>query len=167
MSEELQQEVLLTPEGLQKLEEELNYLKTVRRKEVAERIKAARDFGDLYENSEYDDAKNEQAFVESRISQIEQILRNARIVTEEEMEPDRVHIGCTVRVRDTSDSDEYTYVLVGSNEGDPSRGRISYQSPVGKALFGRRVGETVEVRTPNGGRLVLEILDVSRRPLAG
>lgn len=160
-------EVLLTPEGLQKLEGELNHLKTVRRKEVAERIKAARDFGDLSENSEYDDAKNEQAFIESRIAQVEQMLRNARIVTDEDVDPDTVHIGSVVTVRDLEDGSVETYTVVGSNEGDPSRGRISYQSPVGKALLGRRAGEQVEVRTPAGSRLLLEILEVARRNSAG
>lgn len=160
-------EVLLTPEGLEKIESELNYLKTVRRKEIAERIKAARDFGDLSENSEYDDAKNEQAFVEARIMRLEQMLRNARIVTTEEIDPDRVSVGSTVRVRNVDDGQEYTYVIVGSNEGDPARGRISYQSPVGQALYGHSAGETVEVRTPNGSRLVLEILQVSHPTSAG
>lgn len=160
-------EILLTPQGLEKLEAELHHLKTVRRKEVAERIKAARDFGDLSENSEYDDAKNEQAIVEQRIAQLEQMLRQARIVTDEEVEPDKVHIGSTVRVREADGGTEYTYVVVGTQEGDPSQGRISYQSPVGRALFGRAAGETTEVRTPNGDQWLLEILDVSRDSLAG
>lgn len=167
MPADASREILLTPEGLEKLEGELNHLKTVRRKEVAERIKAARDYGDLSENSEYDDAKNEQAFIESRIAQVEQMLRNARIVTEEDIEPDTVHIGSIVKVRDTGDGDEYTYHIVGSNEGDPSQGKISYQSPVGEALLGRRAGDKVEVRTPAGTSFELEILEVTRRSVAG
>lgn len=166
MSGDAAREILLTPEGLQKLEGELNHLKTVRRKEVAERIKAARDFGDLSENSEYDDAKNEQAFIEKRIAQIEQMLRNARIVTDDDVEPDLIHIGSVVRVRDLEDGDEYTYYVVGSNEGDPSSGKISYESPVGKALLGRRAGEQVEVKTPGGHKRVLEILEVSKRSVS-
>lgn len=162
----MSEEVLLTPEGLEKVEAELNLLKTIRRKEIAERIKAARDFGDLTENAEYDEAKNEQAFVEARIMRLEQMLRNARIVTEDEIEPDRVHVGSTVRVRNVESGQESTYIIVGSNEGDPSRGRISYQSPVGQAVFGRTAGETVTVRTPNGSILNLEILEVTYDPVS-
>ncbi|MFS8571371.1 MAG: transcription elongation factor GreA [Thermaerobacter sp.] len=159
-------EVLLTPEGLAKLESELNHLKTVKRKEIAERIKAARDFGDLSENSEYDDAKNEQAFVEGQILRIEQMLRNARIVTSEELDPEVVNLGSTVTVRDEDTGTVSTYVIVGSHEGDPPSGRISYQSPVGQALYRRRAGDRVEVQTPSGSRRVLEILEV-RQPQAG
>lgn len=160
-------EVLLTPEGLAKLESELNHLKTVRRKEIAQRIKAARDFGDLSENSEYDDAKNEQAFVEARILRIEQMLRYARIVTDDEIDPELVNLGSTVTVRNVDSGTAFTYTIVGSNEGDPANGRISYQSPVGQALYRRRAGEQVEVHTPNGSRLVLEILEVGQAQAGG
>jgi len=160
-------EVLLTPEGLAKLEYELNQLKTVRRQEIAERIKAARGFGDLSENSEYDDAKNEQAFVEARILRLEHLLRNARIVTDDEIDPELVNLGSRVTVRNVDNGTAVTYTIVGSHEGDPANGRISYQSPVGQALYRRRAGEQVEVRTPNGTRLVLEILEVAQGRAGG
>lgn len=158
-------EVLLTLEGLQKMEADLEHLKTVKRREVAERIKAARDQGDLLENSEYDDAKNEQAQLEARIVNLERLLRKARLVTDEEVDPDRVHIGSQVEVRDLDRDEVHTYTIVGSNEADPLAGRISYQSPVGKALFGRGVGDQLDIQTP-GGLLRYEILSVNR-PSAG
>lgn len=160
MPERMGNEVLLTRAGLAKLERELHELKTVRRKEIAERIKLARDFGDISENSEYDEAKNEQALVEKRIMEIEQLLRNARIVTEDEIEPERVHVGSQVRVRNVKDDKEMTFVIVGFAEGDPGNGRISYQSPVGKALFGARAGDTVHVQTPSGMEIAYEVLEV-------
>ncbi|MDI3269092.1 MAG: transcription elongation factor GreA [Bacillota bacterium] len=154
-------ELLLTQEGLRKLEEELEYLKTVRRREVAERIKIARDFGDISENSEYEEAKNEQAFVEGRIAALEKALRNARVVAEEEVNPEQVNVGTTVVLRDVQTGEEFRYNIVGSHEADPSRQRISYQSPVGKAIFGRRAGETVDVRLPDGV-VQYEIVKVER-----
>ena len=155
------EELLLTQEGLRKLEEELEYLKTVRRREVAERIKVARDFGDLSENSEYEEAKNEQAFVEGRIAALEKALRNARVVAEEDVDPEQVNLGTTVVLRDVKTGEEFRYSIVGSHEADPSRHRISYQSPVGKAIFGRRAGETVDVRLPDGV-VQYEIVKVER-----
>ena len=152
--------VLLTPEGLQKLERELEYLRTVKRREVAARIKQALEFGDISENSEYDDAKNEQAFVEGRIAALERMLRNARVVSREETRDGVVSLGSRVRVRDLDTGEEVEYVVVGSAEADPTAFKISNASPVGSALMGRAAGETVEVRTP-GGRVRYEILSVS------
>ncbi|MBX5476346.1 MAG: transcription elongation factor GreA [Clostridia bacterium] len=156
-----EQELLLTAEGLKKLEEELEHLKSVRRREVAERIKVARDFGDLSENSEYEEAKNEQAFVEGRIMTLEKLLRNARIVAEDEVNPSEVNLGSRVRLRDVETGEEMEYTIVGSNEADPAQLRISYQSPVGQAVFGHRAGDVVEVRLP-GGVARYEILKVER-----
>jgi transcription elongation factor GreA len=154
-------EVLLTAEGLKKLEDELEHLKTVRRREVAERIKVARDFGDLSENSEYEEAKNEQAFVEGRIATLEKLLRNARVVDESDSDPRRVGIGSTVALRDLSSGEVFEYTIVGSTEADPSQARISYQSPVGQAVLDQLQGSQVEVRLP-GGVARYEIVAVTR-----
>ena len=144
-------EVLLTPEGLQKLEKELDYLKRVRRKEVADRIKQALEFGDISENSEYEDAKNEQAFVEGRILTLEKMLRNARLISEEASKNhDEVSVGSKVVLRDIQDNSESEYLIVGSAEADPLNNRISNESPVGKAVLGKRPGDVVEVRVPDG-----------------
>jgi transcription elongation factor GreA len=156
-----EREVLLTAEGLRRLEEELEFLKTVRRREVAERIKLARDFGDLTENSEYEEAKNEQAFVEGRILTLEKLLRNARIVSDNEVDPQSVNVGSTVTLRDLGTGEIVSYTIVGSSEADPAQSRISYQSPVGQAVFGKPVGSQVEVRLP-GGFARYEIVAVSR-----
>lgn len=147
---EREREVLLTAAGLQKLEQELEELKTSRRREVAERIKVAREFGDLSENSEYEAAKNEQAFVEGRILTLENLLRNARIVHDSDVDPRRVNIGTTVTLRDLSDGEMYEYTIVGSSEADPFNNRISYQCPVGQAVLGQVTGSMVEVRVPAG-----------------
>lgn len=147
---EREREVLLTAAGLQKLERELEELKTVRRREVAERIKVAREFGDLSENSEYEAAKNEQAFVEGRILTLEALLRNGRIVQDSDVDPHRVNLGTTVTLRDLGDGEMYEYTIVGSSEADPLNNRISYQCPVGQAVFGQATGSTVEVRLPSG-----------------
>ncbi len=152
-------EIILTAEGLRKLEEELEYLKVVKRKEIAERIKQAKDFGDLMENSEYEDAKNEQAFVEGRILQLDQMLRNAKVVDNNDVRRDRVTVGCTVVLHDLNNGEKLSYMIVGSAEADPSRDRISYESPVGKALLGRKKGETVEVRVPVG-TIRYSVLDI-------
>jgi transcription elongation factor GreA len=141
---------ILTPEGLRRLEEELDHLKTVRRKEVAARIKQSKEFGDLMENSEYEDAKNEQAFVEGRILQLEQMLRNAKVIDNQHTPLDRVAVGSTVRVKELGSGDEITYMIVGSAEADPAKDKISDESPVGRALLGKRKGETVEVSAPAG-----------------
>ncbi|MDR7543948.1 MAG: transcription elongation factor GreA [Armatimonadota bacterium] len=157
-----EKEIILTESGLHKLAEELEYLKGTRRKEIAERIRAAKEFGDLFENAEYDDAKNEQAFVEGRILQLEQILRNARVADNNATDPEAVTIGSTVRVKDVTGGDEITYTIVGSAEADPLRDRISNESPVGQALIGRKRGETVTVRVP-AGTLQYTILDVAHQ----
>ncbi len=141
-------ETLLTEEGHQKLQNELDHLTTVRRAEVAERIKIAREYGDISENAEYDDAKNEQARVESRILQIEEKLRTARIVSD--VDTKTVNLGTVVTVVDKDSGDEEKYTIVGSTEADPLENRVSHESPVGKALVGRKKGEVVEIEVPRG-----------------
>lgn len=143
------EEIILTREGFEKLETELHHLKTVRRREVAKRIKQAREFGDISENSEYEDAKNEQAFVEGRIREIEQMLRNARII-DDEISEDVVHLGRIVSLRDLENNEEITYSLVGSAEADPLNYKISNESPLGKAILGKKVGDVVEFDAPIG-----------------
>src|SRR5690606_22836999 len=144
---------------LAKLEQELDQLKTVRRREVAARIKQALQFGDISENSEYDDAKNEQAFIEGRIHALEKMLRNSRVVDEDEIATDVVGIGTRVRVKDLEYDEEYEYTIVGSAEADPSQYKISNESPVGRALLGQKVGSVVEVNVP-AGIVRLEILEI-------
>jgi transcription elongation factor GreA len=144
-----EKETILTPEGLRKLEEELEFLKSVKRKEVAERIKQAKDFGDLSENSEYEDAKNEQAFTEGRILTVEAMLRNAKVIDNHDVRSDIVSIGCTLRLVDET-GEELTFTIVGSPEADPAHDKISNESPVGRAVLGRRKGETVTVKAPAG-----------------
>lgn len=143
------EEIILTREGFDKLETELQQLKTVRRREVAKRIKQAREFGDISENSEYEDAKNEQAFVEGRIREIEQMLRNARII-DDEIADDVVHLGKIVTLLDLETNEEITYSLVGSAEADPLDYKISNESPLGKAILNKKAGETVEIDAPIG-----------------
>ncbi len=146
----MEKDIFFTPEGLEKIENEIEYLKTVRRKEVSERIKVALGYGDLSENSEYDEAKNEQAQVEERIAKLEMMVRNARIIDEKDLNTDVVNIGSSVKVRelDTMEEDEYT--IVGSAEADPLEGKISNESPVGSKLLGNRVGDVIEVEVPDG-----------------
>ena len=146
----------LTPEGLQKLKDELEHLVTERRQEIIERIQEAVAHGDLSENADYAQAKEEQAFVEGRIAEIEEIVRNAEII--KHTSSDVVNIGSTVKV--TIDSKEYTYTVVGSNEANPREGKISNESLVGRALMGRQMGEKVEVETPSGTK-IYEVLGVS------
>jgi transcription elongation factor GreA len=141
--------VLLTQEGLRQLEEELDYLKRTKRREVAERIKEALAFGDISENSEYDDAKNEQAFVEGRIAELEARLRNAEII-DTEIVTESVTLGSTVKLKDIETDDLFEFTLVGSTEADPAKSKISNESPVGKAIIGRRKGEVVHVAAPAG-----------------
>lgn len=145
-----ERELLVSKEGLKKLEAELEQLKTIKRREVAERIKVAREFGDISENSEYEDAKNEQAFIEGRIQTLEKMLRQARIIDEADGDPEHVHIGCKVTVEDLEDQTQEVYEIVGSTEADPSKNRISNESPVGKALLGVKAGTVVEVSAPVG-----------------
>ncbi len=158
---EAEGEVLLTAEGLRKLEEELEVLKTERRREVAERIKVAREFGDLSENAEYEAAKNEQAFVETRVMTLENLLRKARIVHESEVDPQRVNLGTTVTLRDLESGELMEYTIVGSSEADPVNNRISYECPVGRSVFGQGAGVKVEVRLPDG-TVRYEIVALSR-----
>ncbi len=154
-------ETFITDEGYKRLEQELEELKTVRRKEVAEKIKVALSFGDLSENSEYDEAKNEQAIVEGRIAELEAQLKNVHILDASEIGTENVHIGSTVTVRMKGKKATNTYQLVGSTEADPLGGRISDESPIGKALLGHAEGDTVEVETP-GGEVVLTIVKIAK-----
>lgn len=154
-----EKEVILTPEGLSKLEQELEDLKTVKRKEVAARIKEAISFGDISENSEYEEAKNEQAFIEGRIITLEKMLRNARIITNEDVDTNVVSVGSTVSLKDIEYGDVVEYTIVGSAESNPMENKISNESPVGQALLGKSKGTTVEVHAP-AGTLQYEILDI-------
>jgi transcription elongation factor GreA len=154
-----ERELLVSKEGLKKLEEELEYLKTVKRGEVAQRIKVAREFGDISENSEYEDAKNEQAFVEGRIQTLEKLLRQARVVDASQEDPEVVHIGSKVRVKDLSDGTEEHFTIVGITEADPAKNRISNESPMGQSLLGQRAGSVVEVDAPMG-KIRLKILAI-------
>lgn len=153
-----EKEVILTLEGLKKLEEELELSKTVKRREVAGRIKQAIDFGDISENSEYDDAKNDQAFIEGRIITLEKMLRNARVIDEVES-TDKVALGAKVVLKDLDFGDEEEYSIVGSAEADPGTNKISNESPVGKAVLGQTKGAVVEVNVP-AGILHYKILDI-------
>ena len=143
-------EVILTKEGYDKLKQEIEYLSTDKRREVAERIKEAREFGDISENSEYDDAKNEQAMLEARIATLEDKLRSASVINASELSADVVRVGSSVHVKDAGSGKSLTYTIVGSTEADPAAGRISNVSPVGRALLGREVGDEVVVATPRG-----------------
>jgi transcription elongation factor GreA len=147
----IDKEVVLTLEGLAKLEKELEHLKTVRRREVAERIKQALEFGDISENSEYEDAKNEQGFIEGRILSIEKMLRNAKVIDEQEAhQAGVVGLGSKVTLVEVNDGFEVEYMIVGSAEANPLESKISNESPVGKSLIGRKVGEIVNVNVPMG-----------------
>ena len=152
-------DVLLTPEGLEKLKEEIAYLTTEKRREVAERIKHAREFGDISENSEYDDAKNEQAMLEQRIIQLEERLTRARLIEAEDVPKGIVAVGTRVRLRDLDAKETIEYVIVGSAEANPREQKLSNESPVGKAILGKKKGETVEVSAPRGS-LKYKIMDV-------
>lgn len=152
---------VMTYEGVKKLENELEYLKTVKRKEITEKIKVALGYGDLSENSEYDEAKNEQAFTEGRIIQLENMLKNAVVVDGSEIPTDKVSVGTKVKVKDYEFDEEVEYSIVGSAEADPMEFKISNESPVGAALLGKKVGEIVEVLVP-GGINKFEILGIRR-----
>ncbi|MBE3573597.1 MAG: transcription elongation factor GreA [Moorella humiferrea] len=156
-----EKETLLTMNGLKKLEEELEYLKTVKRREVAERLKQAIEFGDLSENSEYEDAKNEQAFIEGRILTLEKKLRNARVIDASEMPDDVVSLGSRVALKDMDTGEELEYEIVGSMEADPAENRISNESPVGKALLGHHIGEIINIQVP-AGTLRYQIIKINR-----
>ena len=152
---------ILTYQGLQKLEEELQNLKVVRRKEVAQKIKEAREQGDLSENAEYDAAKDEQRDIEARIEDIEKILKNAEVVVEEEVELDKISIGCKVKILDVEENEELEYKIVGSTEANSLKGKISNESPVGKAVLGAKIGDVVKVET-HVGELEYKVLEIQR-----
>lgn len=153
-------ESLITPEGLEKLKVELEELQTVRRREVAERIKEAREFGDISENSEYDDAKNEQAMLESRIAQMEERIRRAIVVDKDQVDTGVVSVGVKVHVKDQKTGDSRKFQLVGSAEANPAEEKLSHESPIGKALMGRKRGEIVSVEVPRGGSRELKITKI-------
>jgi transcription elongation factor GreA len=157
----MQKDVILTPEGLEKLKSEIEYLSGEKRREVAERIKEAREFGDISENSEYDDAKNEQMMLEARIASLEEKLRSATVIDSSELDTNVVRVGVTVDVDDGSKSD--TFMIVGSTEADPSATpkRLSNESPVGKALLGHKKGDTVDVHLPSGKVRRLTIANIA------
>lgn len=153
--------IIMTYEGLKKMEQELEELKTVRRKEVAEKIKEARGQGDLSENAEYDAAKEEQGEIESRIVQLENLLRNAEVIDEEQLKKDVINLGSTVKVLDVEFEEEMEYTIVGSTEADPMNGRISNESPLGLALLGQKQGAQIMVDTPDG-EVAFKILDIRK-----
>ncbi len=161
-----EKETVLTKEGLTKLEEELDDLKTVHRREVNERIRQAKEFGDISENAEYEDAKQEQAFVEGRIMRVEQMIRNARIIEASDASAEEVFLGAMVKIKEVGGTAEgHEFTLVGSTEADPKHNRLSNESPLGKALLGRRKGETVDVNTPRGlRRYKIEAIGAKKRP---
>lgn len=143
-------EVILTTEGLQKLEEELEVLKVVKRQEIAERIKEARTFGDLSENAEYDEAKNAQAELELRIDKLENIMKFAIVVDDDDIPKGVIYVGSIVKVKNITDDEDETFEIVGAREADPFNGKISHESPIGAALMGKKTGDTVEAHTPSG-----------------
>jgi transcription elongation factor GreA len=153
-------DVILTPEGLQKLKEELSHLQIDRRREVAERIKEAREFGDIAENSEYDDAKNEQAMLEAKIAQLEERIRAATVVNPEDLSNDVVMIGSVVHVKDEKTGKSQRFTIVGSAEANPAESRLSNESPVGRALIGHKRNETVSVQVPKGPARKLKITKI-------
>jgi transcription elongation factor GreA len=152
-------EVILTSEGYEKLKQEIEYLSTDKRAEVAERIRIAREFGDIAENAEYDDAKNEQAMLEHRIALLEERMRDARVIEKSEITSDVVSIGTHVRLKDVDANETVEYHIVGSAEANPAENKLSNESPVGKAILGKKKGETVEVTAPRG-TLKFKILDI-------
>ncbi|MEW6457765.1 MAG: transcription elongation factor GreA [Bacillota bacterium] len=156
--------MILTVAGLRKLEGELEHLKMVKRREVAERIKQAIEFGDITDSSEYEDAKNEQAFIEGRIITLEKALRNAKVIDAEDVGTEEVGIGSTVRLKDLNGGEELQYTIVGSMESDPRANKISDESPVGRAMLGQRVGNIVEIQVP-AGTLKYQIIDITRSEL--
>ena len=154
-------QMLYTPDGYRELVEELNYLKTVRREEIKADIATARSFGDLSENAEYDEARNEQARTEARIKELEELIENAVVVDETEIDTSVISLGSVVRVRDEEDGEELEYSLVGSNEANPLIGKISDQSPIGKSLMGAKEGAVLRIDAP-AGVITLKVLSVSR-----
>jgi transcription elongation factor GreA len=159
VGEERLKEVILTPEGYEKLKVEIEHLSTNKRREVADRIRIAREFGDISENAEYDDAKNEQAMLEHKIAQLEERLSNARVIQKRDVDLSVVSIGAKVRLKDVDANQTVEYTIVGSAEANPSELKLSNESPVGKAIIGKKKGETVEVTAPRGS-LKYKILDI-------
>ena len=155
------QEIKMSASGLKAMQDELEYLKTVRRKELAEEIKEARSHGDLSENSEYDEAKNTQGLVENRITELEQMVKNAVIIDESELSVDNVSVGTHVSIKMTGDDEAEEYDIVGRTEADPLNGKISDESPVGHALLGKAVGEKAEVLLPSGATVEYEVLAIT------
>jgi len=149
--------------GVKALEQELDHLKTVRRKEVAQKIKTALSFGDLSENSEYDEAKNDQAMLESRIAYIEKTLTNVKVIDMDELSTDSVNIGCTVKIKDAETGDVEEYTVVSSNEASVLEGKISDESPVGSAMMGKEAGQVFEVTIPSGAVIRYELLEISKQ----
>jgi len=157
----VEKEVILTQDGLRKLEDELEHLKSVKRREVAGRIKVAIGYGDISENSEYEDAKNEQAFIEGRIITLEKMLRNARIINSDDVDTNLVSIGSKVILRDVEFGENIEYTIVGTAESDPSQNKISNESPVGRAILGKKKGLTVDVTVP-AGIIKYKIMDIKK-----
>ncbi len=154
-------QITVTLEGLEKLNQELDYLKNVKRIEVKEALRIARGFGDLSENSEYDEAKDEQAKVESRINELEEMIKAAVIISDDQIRTDVVNVGTTVKVFSENWNEEIMYTIVGSTEAAPLQNKISDQSPIGRALIGHKVGDTVSAETP-GGVVVLKVISIER-----
>jgi transcription elongation factor GreA len=152
-------EVILTPEGYKKLQEEIEYLSSQKRREVAERIRIAREFGDITENAEYDDAKNEQALLEHRIATLEERLRDAKVINKKDVAKDVVSVGSKVKLRDVGAKQTVEYHIVGSAEANPAENKLSNESPVGKAIIGHKKGDTVEVAAPRGA-MKYKILEI-------
>jgi len=152
-------EVILTADGYKKLQQEIDRLRTEKRREVAERIRVAREFGDIAENAEYDDAKNEQAMLEHKIAQLEERLLSARVITKKEISKDAVSVGSHVRLRDMQANKTFEYHIVGSAEANPAENKLSNESPVGKAIIGHKKGDVVEVSAPRGS-LKFKILEI-------
>ena len=155
-----EKEIFLTAEGLKKLELELEELKTVKRQEIAEKIKVARDFGDLSENSEYDEAKNEQAQIEEKIVKLDNMIANAKIIDEVELDTKTVNVGATVTLVQVESKKKVEYTIVGSAESNPLKGKISNESPIGKAILGKKKGNKVQVQLPNGNVVEYKIQNI-------
>ncbi|MBQ9793080.1 MAG: transcription elongation factor GreA [Clostridia bacterium] len=158
----MENEIYLTKDGYKALQEKLDYLKSTKREEVSKKIGIAREFGDLSENSEYDAAKEEQAQIEAEIAEIENKLRFGKIINQKKLDTSKVNAGCYVKLKDLDFDDEFEYQIVGSTESDPSKGIISNESPVGQALLGKKVGETVQIVLPqnNNATIRLKVLDI-------
>lgn len=154
-------QVILTAEGIKQLEDELEYLKVTKRKEITEKIKEARSYGDLSENAEYDAAKEAQATMEQRVTEIENMLKNAVVAESDDSPEDVVSFGSTVKIHDVEFDEDAEYTIVGSSESDPVKGKISNESPIGKALLSSKIGDTVSAETP-GGTVELKILDITK-----